>query len=294
MTFSANATEQLIQEVTRAIVDQVGAAPILSRQPVINGWCCLDCGGQCVQQFPDRANAIIQAGATRLSAHLGANNIAANLARYIDHTLLKPDATSEQIAQLCQEARKFRFASVCINPTYVKLAAQLLQGSPVEVCTVIGFPLGANTSAVKSYETQRALYDGATEVDMVMNVGALKSGDYELVQRDIAAVSQVAHSRNAVCKVILETALLTDEEKDKASRLAKAGGADFVKTSTGFGGGGATTHDVALMRQAVGPIIGVKASGGIKSFTDAEEMITAGATRIGASAGVQIMQEARG
>lgn len=217
-----------------------------------------------------------------------------DFAKYIDHTLLKPEATVKQIVDLCAEAREYNFASVCVNPTHVKLAAQLLRDSPVKVCTVIGFPLGANTTAVKRYETQQALSEGATEVDMVINIGALKSGDADLVEKDIAEVCQVAHSSGAICKVILETALLTDDEKVQACLLAKKAGADFVKTSTGFGGGGATVHDVALMRQTVGPNLGVKASGGIRTFADAREMITAGATRIGASAGVKIIQEARG
>lgn len=217
-----------------------------------------------------------------------------DFAKYIDHTLLKPEATVKQIVDLCAEAREYNFASVCINPTHVKLAAQLLRDSPVKVCTVIGFPLGANTTTVKRYETQQALADGATEVDMVINIGALKSGNTDLVEKDIAEVCQVAHAGEAICKVILETALLTDDEKAQVCLLAKKAGADFVKTSTGFGGGGATVHDVALMRQAVGPSLGVKASGGIRTFADAREMIAAGATRIGASAGVKIIQEARG
>lgn len=217
-----------------------------------------------------------------------------DFAKYIDHTLLKPEATAKQIVDLCAEAREYNFASVCINPTHVKLAAQLLKDSPVKVCTVIGFPLGANTTSVKRYETQQALADGATEVDMVINIGALKSGDSDLVEKDIAEVCQVAHAGRAICKVILETALLTNDEKVQACLLAKQAGADFVKTSTGFGGGGATVHDVALMRQAVGPSLGVKASGGIRTFADAREMIAAGATRIGASAGVKIIQESRG
>lgn len=217
-----------------------------------------------------------------------------DFAKYIDHTSLKPETTVQQIVDLCAEAREYNFASVCVNPTHVKLAARLLKDSPVKVCTVIGFPLGANTTAVKRYETQQALAEGATEVDMVMNIGALKSGDTDLVEKDIAEVCQVAHAGGAICKVILETALLTDDEKVQACLLAKKAGADFVKTSTGFGGGGATAHDVALMRQTVGPNLGVKASGGIRTFADARQMIAAGATRIGASAGVKIIREARG
>ncbi|RME48939.1 MAG: deoxyribose-phosphate aldolase [Caldilineae bacterium] len=218
--------------------------------------------------------------------------MARELAQYIDHTLLKPDATVEQISRLCHEALKYGFAAVCVNPSYVRLAAQLLKGSPVKVCTVVGFPLGATSPEVKSYEAQQAINDGATEIDMVINIGALKSGNDELVERDIATVTRTAHNGGAICKVILETALLTDAEKIRACQLAKKAGADFVKTSTGFGGGGATVHDVALMRQVVGPAMGVKASGGIKGFEAARQMIAAGATRLGASAGVKIVQEA--
>ncbi|MEN6572200.1 MAG: deoxyribose-phosphate aldolase [Anaerolineaceae bacterium] len=208
----------------------------------------------------------------------------------IDHTLLKPDATQDKIAQLCFEARKYHFASVCVNPTHVKLCADLLAGSDVKVCTVIGFPLGATSPEVKVFETQTALKNGATEIDMVINIGALKSGDNELVARDIRGVVDTSHKAGALTKVIIETALLTDEEKVVASLLSKEAGADFVKTSTGFSGGGATVHDVELMRRTVGPTMGVKASGGIHNLEEAEAMVAAGATRIGASAGVKIMQ----
>jgi deoxyribose-phosphate aldolase len=215
-----------------------------------------------------------------------------NIAHMIDHTLLKPDATQDQITQLCLEAREYGFAAVCVNPANVKLAAQLLQGSPVAVCTVVAFPFGATLPEVKAYEAQQAIKDGATEVDMVINIGALKSKDYELVERDIATVVRTCHNNRAICKVIIEAALLTDEEKVKACQLAKAAGADFVKTSTGFGPGGATVEDVALMRRVVGPEMGIKAAGGIRTFKAAKQMIEAGATRIGASAGVRIVQEA--
>jgi deoxyribose-phosphate aldolase len=208
----------------------------------------------------------------------------------IDHTLLKPDATQQEIAQLCFEARKHNFASVCVNPTWVSLCAQLLQGSQVKVCTVIGFPLGATAPEVKAFETQTAIDHGATEIDMVINIGALKARDLELVARDIHGVVRVTHARGYIVKVILETALLTDEEKTIASLISKEAGADFVKTSTGFASGGATVHDVALMRKAIGPEMGVKASGGVRTYEDAESMIRAGATRIGASAGVKIIQ----
>ena len=213
------------------------------------------------------------------------------IAGLIDHTLLKPDVTTAQIAQLCQEALQYNFASVCVNPTHVKLAAELLQNSSVEVCTVIGFPLGATTTEVKIFETEQALRDGATEVDMVINIGVLKSGDDELVEQDISGVTQAAHNSGALCKVIIETALLTDEEKVQACRLAQKAGADFVKTSTGFSSGGATVADVILMRQTVGPTMGVKASGGIRTLAKAKNMVAAGANRLGVSNGVKIMQE---
>ncbi|MBN1139956.1 MAG: deoxyribose-phosphate aldolase [Anaerolineae bacterium] len=211
----------------------------------------------------------------------------------IDHTLLKPDASQDQIAQLCYEARKYGFATVCVNPANVRLCVQLLKGSPVGVCAVVGFPLGATPPEVKAYEAQQALDDGATEVDMVINIGALKSKDYTLVERDIATVARTCHAGGALLKVIIEAALLADEEKVKACELAKAAGADYVKTSTGFGPGGATAHDVELMRRTVGPEIGVKAAGGIRSFEEAQTMIAAGATRIGASASVKILQQAQ-
>jgi deoxyribose-phosphate aldolase len=216
-----------------------------------------------------------------------------SIARYIDHTLLKPDATQGQIEQLCHEAREYHFASVCVNPSWVRLCARLLHDTPVRVGAVVGFPLGATLPQVKVYEAQQAIQDGAAELDMVINLGALKSRDYELVKSDIAAVVDAAHAVGAIVKVIIEAALLEDGEKIIACQLAQEAGADFVKTSTGFGPGGATTHDVALMRQTVGPSMGVKAAGGVRSYQDAQAMLAAGATRIGTSAGVRIAQEAR-
>jgi deoxyribose-phosphate aldolase len=210
----------------------------------------------------------------------------------IDHTLLKPEASESQIRQLCDEAKRFGFASVCVNPTYVKLCATLLAGTSVHVCTVAGFPLGASLPEVKAFEAQQAIRDGATEIDMVINVGALKNRDDVLVERDIAGVVHLSHAAGALVKVILEAALLTDEEKVRACRLVQSAGADFVKTSTGFGPGGATTHDVALLRQTVGPQMGVKAAGGIRTLQDALAMIESGATRLGASASAKIMAEA--
>lgn len=211
-----------------------------------------------------------------------------NIAALIDHTLLKQDATKNQIEKLCGEAKQHVFASVCVNPTWVSLSASLLKDSPVKVCTVIGFPLGASTSEVKAFETTDAIEKGADEIDMVLNVGALKDGDFDYVQKDIEAVVQAANGK-AIVKVILETCLLTNEQIAKASELSKLAGADFVKTSTGFSTGGATVEAVKLMRETVGPELGVKASGGVRSLADLEAMVEAGATRIGASSGVDIV-----
>ncbi|MBU5366210.1 deoxyribose-phosphate aldolase [Enterococcus devriesei] len=208
--------------------------------------------------------------------------------RMIDHTILKADATKADVMKIIEEAKKYRFYSVCINPTWVALAAKELQGEPVAVCTVIGFPLGANTTETKAFEATNAIANGAAEVDMVINIGELKDGNYEKVQKDIEAVVAAAKDK-ALVKVIIETSLLTNEEKVKACELAKAAGADFVKTSTGFSTGGATVEDVRLMRETVGPEMGVKASGGIHNAKEAEAMIEAGATRLGASSGVAIM-----
>jgi len=211
------------------------------------------------------------------------------IARMIDHTLLKADATNEQIEQLCNEAKEYNFASVCVNPTWVEKCAKILQGTDVKVCTVIGFPLGASTLETKAFETKNAIENGATEVDMVINIGALKKGDNESVERDIRAVVEAAKGK-ALTKVIIETCLLTDEEKVRACELSVKAGADFVKTSTGFSTGGATVEDIALMRKTVGPTIGVKASGGVRSAEDAQSMIKAGATRIGASSSIAIVK----
>jgi len=243
---------------------------------------------------PEKLRTVVANGADRVSFHGDAQDVPLDLAKYIDHTLLKPDATQQDIDTLCDEAIEYGFAAVCINPTWVKRSAERLRGSDVKVATVIGFPLGATTPEIKAMETRRALRDGAREVDMVINVGALKSGEHELVRKDIEKVVDAAHEGGAITKVILETSLLTDEEKVIASALAKKAKADFVKTSTGFGGGGATVYDVALMRETVGPDMGVKASGGVRTLEDAEDMIAAGATRIGASAGVQILSAQEG
>jgi len=242
---------------------------------------------------PDRVRGVIDAGASRLGMYAG-GKVPSNVASLIDHTLLKADASRAEIEKLCSEAREFGFATVCINPTWVSFAARVLRGSSTGVCTVVGFPLGATTTDVKHYETRRVIADGASEVDMVINVGALKSGDLLVVERDIEGVVAACRDCRVLSKVIIEAALLTDEEKIAACSLAKAAGADYVKTSTGFGPGGATVADVELMRRVVGPEIGVKAAGGVRDYAQLQSMVTAGASRVGASAGVKIIQEAKG
>jgi deoxyribose-phosphate aldolase len=228
-------------------------------------------------------------GADRIEYHGPGHEVPLDLARYIDHTLLKPEASAADIDKLCDEAAQHGFASVCVNPTWVRRAANRLRDTDVAVASVIGFPFGATPSDVKAYETRRAVRDGAREIDMVINIGALKSGDHDLVRSDIARVSDACHESGAINKVIIEAALLSDAEKVIASRLAREAKADMVKTSTGYAKGGATIFDVALMREAVGPKLGVKAAGGIRTAEDVQEMIAAGATRIGASAGVKIV-----
>lgn len=244
-------------------------------------WVCPDCRTRVVQQ-------IVGNGASRVGAGPNLGPIHSELAALIDHTLLKPDATEEQITKLCEEAAQCGFASVCVNPCWVRLCRDLLRGSKVKVCTVIGFPLGATTCESKAFETQTAIEHGADEIDMVINIGKLKSGDYDYLERDIRAVVETTKTRGIV-KVILETCLLTDEEKIKGSLLAKRAGAAFVKTSTGFSKGGATLGDVALMRKVVGSNVGVKASGGVRDRESAVKMVEAGATRLGASASVTIV-----
>ena len=236
-------------------------------------------------------NNIVNVGATRIAAGLGIGSELRdrNVAGMIDHTLLKPEATPDEIKKLCMEAKDYSFASVCINPCYVSLCSELLRGTGVKVCTVIGFPLGSTTTEVKQYETEQSIKNGANEVDMVINVGQLKQGNYDYVEKDVKAVVSTARRHNVLSKVIFETALLTDEEKVRAALICKKAGADFVKTSTGFSKGGATVGDVALMKYVVGSAIGVKAAGGIRSKEDAEAMIASGADRIGASASVKIV-----
>jgi deoxyribose-phosphate aldolase len=249
----------------------------------------------CVDIDPASAKQLLEAGANRIGHRAGQAPLPAELSKFIDHTLLKPEATVEDVRKLCGEAREYHFASVCVNPTYVALAAKELANTDVIVCAVVGFPLGAHMPEIKAMEARRAIREGAREIDMVINVGALKSGLCDLVLRDIRAVTDACLERGVVCKVILETASLTDDEKFTACQLAKRARADFVKTSTGFGSGGATVHDVALMAEAVrGTAIGVKASGGIRDLAQANEMIAAGATRLGVSAGIKIIKESKG
>jgi deoxyribose-phosphate aldolase len=259
--------------------------------PAASGPC--RCHGVLYECCPDRVRDVLDAGATRLGLH-ASGGPAGQVASLIDHTLLRADASKKDIETLCREAAEFGFATVCVNPCWVALASRLLSGSRSGVCSVVGFPLGATTPDVKHYETRRAIFDGAREIDTVINIGALKSGDLHLVERDIEAVVSPCRDAGVVSKVIIEAALLTDEEKVTASTLTKAAGADFVKTSTGFGPGGATAADVALMRRVVGAEMGVKAAGGVKDFASLEAMVKAGATRIGASAGVRIVQQATG
>ena len=275
-------TEALIEAVTREVL-----AALAER-----GACdCSDpsCQGACAAHCSDTVRGVVSTGADRISYSGNGAEVPRDLARFIDHTLLRPDATASDIDRLCDEAREFGFAAVCVNPTWVRRCAQNLRGSRVGVASVVGFPFGAGTTEVKALEARRAIRDGAREIDMVINVGALKSGDHALVRRDIEKVADACREAGALCKVIIETALLSDEEKVVASHLAKLAKADFVKTSTGFGGGGATVHDVLLMSETVGPKLGVKASGGIRSAEDVRDMIAAGATRIGASASVGIV-----
>ena len=249
---------------------------------------CKGCG-LCVNRNSEGVRNIINAGADRIGASLGVNVADPKIARFIDHTILKPDATEEEVKKLCLEAREYQFASVCVNPSNVPQAASILTGSPVRITTVIGFPLGATTPTAKAIETRDAIANGADEIDMVINIGALKSRNDELVRRDIQGVVEASKGK-AIVKVILETALLTKEEKVRGCLISKMAGADFVKTSTGFGPGGATVEDIALMRSTVGPEMGIKASGGIRDFKTAMAMVDAGATRIGASASVAIVK----
>jgi deoxyribose-phosphate aldolase len=279
--------ERLIAIVTDEVLRATGGTA-----PADAAGCCR-CHAVHEECCPDRVRGVLDAGASRLGLH-AAGGRAGDVASLIDHTLLKAEATRAEIETLCREAAEFRFATVCINPVWVPLASRLLRGSGVGVCTVVGFPLGATASDVKAYETRRVIFDGATEVDMVIHIGALKAGDVRTVQKDIEAVVDVCRPCGVTSKVIIEAALLTDDEKVTACTLAKAAGADFVKTSTGFSKGGATVADVALMRRVVGGDMGVKAAGGVRDLSGARAMVDAGATRIGASAGVRIVSESLG
>ena len=279
---------QDLQRLVEIIAEEVIAAQAPGRGPsrcschAVTADCC-----------PGRLQGVLDAGATRFGVH-ASGGAPDGVAAMIDHTLLKPDATRADIEKLCREAAEFRFATVCVNPAWVAHAARVLRGSGVGVCSVVGFPLGATTADVKNYETRRAIFDGAAEIDMVINVGALKSGDLRTVERDIEGVVDPCRQCGVGSKVIIEAALLTDQEKIAACTLAKAAGADFVKTSTGFGPGGATVADVALMRRVVGSEMGVKAAGGVRDLEGLKAMVAAGATRVGASAGVRIVQESKG
>ncbi len=263
--------EELIEAVTRRVLSELA--------------------GQPATPTTESLRSAVSNGASRVAYSGSGEKVPSDLANYIDHTLLRPDATAADVDRLCDEAAQYTFAAVCINPVWVRRAGQRLRSSKVVVASVVGFPLGASLPEIKAMETRRALRDGAREIDMVINIGALKSGDHELVRRDIALVSDACHEVGALNKVIIEAALLSDEEKVIACRLAQTARADYVKTSTGFGPGGATAFDVALMRETVGERMGVKAAGGIRTAEQVREMITAGATRIGASAGVKIIGE---
>jgi deoxyribose-phosphate aldolase len=276
-----------LQRLIQIVVEELAAAGSTAT-PIRCG-----CHSVLYECCPDRLKSILAAGASRIGLHASGAS-AGGVAGLIDHTLLKPDATRQDIETLCREAADYEFASVCVNPTWVALCARLLRNSRVKVCSVVGFPLGATTADAKHFETRRAIFDGACEIDMVINVGALKSGDLRVVERDIEAVTTPCREAGAVSKVIIEAVLLTDEEKITACTLAKAAGADYVKTSTGFGPGGATAHDVALMRQVVGDDMGVKAAGGVRDLEALKAMVAAGASRIGASAGVRIVRESQG
>jgi deoxyribose-phosphate aldolase len=279
--------DQLVAEIGDAILARVQAR---GEGLGVRDLVCPGCTQRCPQTCAAKTKEILSCGADRVSASEKLTKVDPALAGLIDHTLLKPEATKAEIVKVCREARKYGFASVCVNPYWVPVVAAELSGSAVKTCTVVGFPLGANATETKVQETEIAVRAGAREIDMVQNVGALRGGDHEAVKLDIQAVAQAAHGGGAILKVILETALLDDNLKAIACTLAKMAGADFVKTSTGFGPGGATAHDIALMRAVVGPELGVKASGGVRTLEDVKKMTAAGATRIGASASVKIVE----
>ena len=286
----------LVAQIGEEILARVtgGAAPAKKGGEGLNlpAEVCPGCVQRCAQTCAKNTRTILAAGADRVSASERLTKIDPAIAGMIDHTILKPEATRADILKVCKEARQYGFASVCVNPYWVPLVKTELAGTAVKVCTVVGFPLGATSTEAKVAETAAALRAGAQEIDMVINVGALRSGDHDAVEKDIREVVKVSHAAGAIVKVILETALLDDNQKAVACTLCKLAGADFVKTSTGFGPSGATAHDVALMRATVGPGMGVKASGGIRTWDDFKTMQAAGATRIGASASVKIVEAA--
>ncbi len=286
--------EQLIQAVTEEVLAYLGGSKSGDLSGLdIDSLICPDCDERCAERCTEKTRKVVAAGAARISAGAAVGPVESDIARLIDHTLLKPEATRDDIRKLCEEALKYGFASVCVNPWNVSQAAEILRGSGVSVCTVAGFPLGATLPQVKVYEAEESIKLGAQEIDMVINIGALKSHQDEAVEADIRGVVQASHRGGAICKVILECALLTTEEKIRGCLAAKNAGADFVKTSTGFGPGGATAEDVRLMSAVVGGEIGVKAAGGVRSLEDLQKMVAAGATRIGASASVKILEQAR-
>ena len=284
--------QQLVEKITSEVlktlsVKQDTAAPT---PPATGTVCPPECTVcyLCVTNNPSGVRTILNGGASRVSSTIGVVNVPADVAKYIDHTLLKPEATQDQFEQLCDEAAKYGFYSVCVNSYWVPFCARRLRGKDIKVCSVIGFPLGAMDSRSKGFEARNAIENGASEIDMVINIGALKSGDLDSVEKDIRAVARSCRS-TTVLKVIIETCLLTDDEKVLACEVSKKAGAHYVKTSTGFSKGGATAHDIALMRRVVGPTMGIKASGGVRTYEDAKLMIQSGATRIGASASVKIV-----
>jgi deoxyribose-phosphate aldolase len=281
---------QLIEKITSEVMKKINVGECTPVSPGTQVVCPPDCTGcyLCVTNNPSGVQTILNGGADRVSSTIGVVNVPADVAQYIDHTLLKPDATQDQFEQLCEEAVQYSFYSVCVNSYWVPFCAKRLRGKGVKVCSVIGFPLGAMDSRSKGFEARNATENGASEIDMVINIGALKSGNHDAVLEDIRSVRRACRA-TTILKVIIETCLLTDDEKVIACELSKQAGADYMKTSTGFAKGGATAHDIALMRRVVGPSMGVKASGGVRTFEDAKLMIESGATRIGASASVKIV-----
>jgi deoxyribose-phosphate aldolase len=285
--------DRLVAVIGEEILARVGgAAPVKKQGEGLNlpDAVCPGCVQRCAQTCARNTKEIIAAGADRVSASERLTRIDPAIAALIDHTILKPEATRDEVVKICREARQYGFASVCVNPYWVPLVRAELAGSAVKVCTVVGFPLGATSTEAKVAETAAAVRVGAEEIDMVINVGALRSGDLDAVRQDIRRVVETAHEAGAIVKTILETALLDDAQKTAACKLAQQAGADFVKTSTGFSTAGATAHDVALMRGVVGPGMGVKAAGGIRTLSDLRTMTAAGATRIGASASIKIVE----